>query len=234
MTSVAVVAEDAGRGDTPDETPRLARMPALDGLRAISILAIVLYHGGVALPGGFLGVDIFFVISGFLITSLLLVDWERHGKLDLKDFWTRRARRLLPALFLVVAFVLSLSLFVNIGKLETVRADSLASLFYASNWWFIADGASYFDQFSDPRCGTRGRCRSRSSGICCCHWLCCCYCPGFAPVAGWWVCCWGSASLRRSGWRFRLQPTAPTRRASITAPTPGSRHSWWAQHLPPC
>ena len=150
MTSVAVVAEDAGKGDAPEETPRLSRMPALDGLRAISILSIVLYHGGVALPGGYLGVDIFFVISGFLITSLLLVDWERHGKLNLKDFWTRRARRLLPALFLVVAFVLTLSLFVNIGKLGTVRADSLASLFYVSNWWFIADGASYFDQFSDP------------------------------------------------------------------------------------
>src|SRR5260370_23660499 len=78
-------------------------MPALDGLRAAAVVAVLLYHGDVAWArGGFLGVDAFFVLSGFLITSLLLAEWQTTGGIDLPDFWRRPARRLLPALFLVL------------------------------------------------------------------------------------------------------------------------------------
>src|SRR5437016_4078474 len=89
-------------------------MPALDGLRAAAVVAVLLYHGDVAWArGGFLGVDAFFVLSGFLITGLLLAEWQTTGGIDLPHFWRRRARRLLPALFLVLgaAAVLMAGLF---------------------------------------------------------------------------------------------------------------------------
>ena len=80
--------------------------PGLDGVRAVAVLAVLLYHGQVGWArGGFVGVDIFFVLSGFLITGLLLAEWRRWGSIDLRRFWLRRARRLLPALFLVLAAV---------------------------------------------------------------------------------------------------------------------------------
>lgn len=125
--------------------------PALDGIRAVAVAAILLYHGGVSVvSGGFLAVDIFFVLSGFLITSLLLAEWAQSGTLNLKEFWVRRARRLLPALLLLLAVILLVSLFVAGRQGETMRTHSVATLFYASNWWFIAEGSNYFDQFSDP------------------------------------------------------------------------------------
>src|SRR2546430_17098783 len=81
-------------------------MPALDGLRAAAVVAVLLYHGDVAWArGGFLGVDAFFVLSGFLITSLLFAEWQTAGGVDLPDFWRMRARRLLPALFIVLGVV---------------------------------------------------------------------------------------------------------------------------------
>ncbi len=129
----------------------MKHVPALDGLRAVAVLAVMLYHGGVSVvSGGFLGVDLFFVLSGFLITTLLLVEFEDTSRSDLKDFWSRRARRLLPALFLVLLAVLVYSAFLAGDAGANVRADVLATLFYASNWWFLASGTSYFDQFQDP------------------------------------------------------------------------------------
>ena len=125
--------------------------PALDGLRAVAVLAVMLYHGGMAITsGGFLGVDVFFVLSGFLITTLLLLEFEATGGLNLTAFWGRRARRLLPALFLVLVAVLIYAAFLRGEAAASVRADALATLFYVSNWWFIASGNSYFDQFQDP------------------------------------------------------------------------------------
>ena len=83
--------------------PHIAYRPGLDGLRAIAVIAVFLYHSRIDwLPGGFLGVDLFFVLSGYLITSLLLVEWEARNRIDLRRFWLRRARRLLPALVVVV------------------------------------------------------------------------------------------------------------------------------------
>ncbi len=137
---------------TGGEAPaRLAYSPALDGLRAIAVVSVMLYHGGVAVAsGGFLGVDVFFVLSGFLITTLLLLEFEATGRLDLPAFWGRRARRLLPALFLVLAGVLLYAAFLRGEAAASVRADTVATLFYVSNWWFIASGNSYFEQFQDP------------------------------------------------------------------------------------
>ncbi|HEX8229134.1 MAG TPA: acyltransferase, partial [Chloroflexia bacterium] len=99
----------ADRGGEPTAHGwRLPYLPGLDGLRAIAVSAVLLYHAGMLwLPGGFLGVEVFFVISGYLITALLLSEWQRHGSVNLPAFWLRRARRLLPALFLVIAATLA-------------------------------------------------------------------------------------------------------------------------------
>ena len=91
--------------------PLLHRVPALDGLRAIAVGGVLLFHGGVSsVPGGFLGVDVFFVLSGYLITSLLLAERARNGRISLGHFWLRRARRLLPAVVLLVIAVVVVSL----------------------------------------------------------------------------------------------------------------------------
>jgi peptidoglycan/LPS O-acetylase OafA/YrhL len=133
------------------DRPTLAYSPALDGLRAVSVLVIMAYHGGASwLSGGFLAVDIFFVLSGFLITSLLLLEYQVHGRLDLRTFWARRARRLLPALFVMLLAVLIYGAFLAGDAAATVRRDAVATLVYMSNWWFIASGNSYFEQFQDP------------------------------------------------------------------------------------
>src|SRR5260370_38490230 len=90
--------------------PHLSYRPGLDGLRALAVAAVFLYHARIDwLPGGFLGVDLFFVLSGYLITSLLLVEWEARNRIDLQRFWLRRARRLLPALLLAVLASLALA-----------------------------------------------------------------------------------------------------------------------------
>jgi peptidoglycan/LPS O-acetylase OafA/YrhL len=127
-----------------------AYQPALDGLRAVAVLAVVFYHLGYSWsPGGFLGVDTFFVLSGYLITTLLLVEWRRHGTIDFRGFWMRRARRLLPALFLVVAAVAVWAMIVlRPDQLSSLRADGLATLLYSANWRFVFSGQSYFAMFS--------------------------------------------------------------------------------------
>ena len=100
----AVVAPD--RAAAVQRLPRLGYIPALDGLRALAVVAVLLYHGDVGwIPGGFLGVDVFFVISGYLITCLLLSDWRQQGRIGFARFYLRRARRLLPALFLMLGVV---------------------------------------------------------------------------------------------------------------------------------
>ncbi|MBI2704939.1 MAG: acyltransferase [Actinobacteria bacterium] len=129
---------------------RLDHLPALDGLRGVAVTGVLAFHGG-KLTGGFLGVDLFFVLSGFLITSLLLVEWDEHGSIDLRGFWTRRARRLLPAVFGLVALVAVLAaVFAKAYELDPWRWDSFATLFYVANWWQIAGGAGYWEQFNAP------------------------------------------------------------------------------------
>jgi peptidoglycan/LPS O-acetylase OafA/YrhL len=135
-------------------------LPALNGLRALAVAGVMAYHLQLGwASGGYLGVDLFFVLSGFLITTLLLEEWVRTGTLDLSDFWARRAKRLLPALFLVVAG-LGLYLVLNaqfggpgangLVDLPALRGDAISTLLYVGNWHAIYAHQSYFAQFSTP------------------------------------------------------------------------------------
>ena len=95
---------------TPEQQEkRLPYLPGLDGLRALAVVAVLLYHADLTIAGGFLGVESFFVLSGYLITGLLLAEWRREGRVDLGAFWLRRARRLLPALFVMLVGTLALT-----------------------------------------------------------------------------------------------------------------------------
>jgi len=132
--------------DAPHEQPSLSYIPALDGVRAFAVLGVMAFHSAIPfLPAGFLGVDTFFVLSGFLITSLLLGEWRRLATIKLKRFWSRRARRLLPALLLVLLFVAFYAAYiVPPGTYPDLRLDALSTLFYVANWHFIAIGSNYF------------------------------------------------------------------------------------------
>jgi peptidoglycan/LPS O-acetylase OafA/YrhL len=123
---------------------------ALDGLRALAVLSVIAYHDNYAwAKGGFLGVDLFFVLSGFLITTLLVLEFRRGSTIRLAAFWARRARRLLPALLGVLAFVALYTHFAVVPwERNGVRDDMFASLFYFANWRFIFDKQGYFELFS--------------------------------------------------------------------------------------
>ena len=130
---------------------QLPYRPGLDGLRALAVAGVVLYHAGVSwMPGGFLGVDVFFVLSGYLITSLLLAERRREGSVGFKAFWLRRARRLLPAVLLVVFVCLLAASTIARDDLARTRGDALASLVYLTNWHLIAASHSYFNAFGRP------------------------------------------------------------------------------------
>jgi peptidoglycan/LPS O-acetylase OafA/YrhL len=125
-------------------------MPGLDGLRAIAVLAVIAYHLNLDwASGGLLGVAVFFTLSGYLITDLLLERWAGR-RLSLGEFWLARARRLLPALFVMLVVVFA---WVTIGdpeQLDRLRGEAIASAFFISNWWFIFQDVSYFEQFGPP------------------------------------------------------------------------------------
>ena len=127
---------------------RLAYLPALDGVRACAVVAVMLFHGGIPhMDGGFMGVDAFFVLSGFLITSLLIGEWRQTLSIKLGAFWARRARRLLPALLLMLLFVAFFaSVIVPKGTYGALRLDALATLLYVSNWHFILVNSNYFNE----------------------------------------------------------------------------------------
>jgi peptidoglycan/LPS O-acetylase OafA/YrhL len=126
-------------------SPVSARLAGLDGLRAIAVAAVVLYHViPNSLPGGGLGVDIFFVISGFLITGLLITEHDETGRIRLGSFWARRARRLLPALVVLVVVCTSVALFVGADVLVGIARQVLGAATFSSNWLSIASGTSYF------------------------------------------------------------------------------------------
>lgn len=130
---------------SPRTARRSARFGGLDGLRAVAVGLVLGYHlfPG-ALPGGFLGVDVFFAISGFLITSLMLREFDREGRIRLGAFWRRRARRLLPALGLVLLVCTALALPVGGDLLVGIGAQLAGAALFVSNWVFIANGADYF------------------------------------------------------------------------------------------
>jgi peptidoglycan/LPS O-acetylase OafA/YrhL len=131
--------------------PHLAYRPGLDGLRAIAVAGVFLYHSRIDwLPGGFLGVDLFFVLSGYLITSLLLIEWEARNRIDLRRFWLRRAKRLLPALVVAVLAALVLAAIFARDDLAHTRGDAVSSLLYYTNWHEIIANHSYFNLMGRP------------------------------------------------------------------------------------
>jgi peptidoglycan/LPS O-acetylase OafA/YrhL len=131
---------------TPESqrTGRLPYLPGLDGLRAIAVIAVMIYHADHGwLPGGFLGVEVFFVISGYLITLLLIGEYQRKGRIDLGQFWKRRARRLLPALIVMLA---GLAVFMTVFRrtpMGRTRGDFTGGIVYVSNWYQIVVGQGY-------------------------------------------------------------------------------------------
>ncbi|CAN5547517.1 acyltransferase family protein [soil metagenome] len=119
-------------------------LPGLDGMRALAVVAVMVYHANSSwLPGGFIGVEVFFVISGYLITLLLIGEHERTGTVDLGQFWARRARRLLPALFVMMAILMAYVAVFQRGELGRLRGDVFAGLVYVSNWYQIWVGQGY-------------------------------------------------------------------------------------------
>ncbi|MGB7052109.1 MAG: acyltransferase family protein [Acidimicrobiales bacterium] len=142
-------------GDAPRrgwEAGGLRRFSALDGIRAFAVMAVLLYHAGISwVGGGLLGVDVFFVLSGFLITSLLCRELSRSATVRLGRFWAQRARRLLPALIILLLGVAAYAYaFRNSVDLSLIRGDALATLFYVANWHFIFADQGYFAQTAAP------------------------------------------------------------------------------------
>ena len=134
----------------PSGTPRLVHEPALDGLRGLAVAAVVVFHLD-RLEGGFLGVDLFFVLSGFLITSLLIAEQLGTGRVALARFWARRARRLIPALLLVMLVVgAMIGRYTWVQQRADLRGEALATLGYVANWHAMVDDAGYWDMFTSP------------------------------------------------------------------------------------
>jgi len=138
--------------DTSGRSGRLQHLPALDGLRGLGVAAVLLFHGGFGwAKGGWLGVSVFFTLSGFLITNLLMAEWASDGSISLKTFWSRRFRRLMPA---AIACLLLVALYgwvyASPEQLRNLRVDLLAALGYVANWRFLLADISYADLFSAP------------------------------------------------------------------------------------
>ena len=138
MTAPASPSGGFGRG------PIVPYVPGLDGLRALAVIAVIVYHANKQwLGGGFLGVEVFFVISGYLITLLLIAERERTGTVSFGQFWFRRARRLLPALFTMLIALITYVAFFERDYLGTLRGDVIAGVSYVANWFQIWTGSSY-------------------------------------------------------------------------------------------
>ena len=222
MTAVADPARRADGGPrlqagppTPPARAGLPRhLPGLDGLRALAIVAVIVFHLNPAwLPGGYLGVDVFFVVSGFLITTLLVRERRDNGRVDLAGFWTRRARRLLPALLVCVPVSVLLARIVESDLLVGIGRQVLGALTFSTNWVEILAGSDYF------RSTTPQLFMSRSSSTSYGRW----------PPSPCWRSFarrgFGPASLSGPGWRRRWRWRSSTtlrvgRRGFTTAPTP--------------
>ncbi|MFL0248367.1 acyltransferase family protein [Candidatus Clostridium stratigraminis] len=134
-----------------DNTQSHSYIASLDGLRAFAVLAVVAYHFSFSwAAGGFLGVDIFFVISGYLITSNILTSQERNHNFNLREFWIKRIRRLLPAVYVMIIIIFVWTSLLHPEIVNTLKGDAASSLVYISNWWFIFHKLSYFDSFGSP------------------------------------------------------------------------------------
>ena len=130
---------------------RLPYSGALDGLRALAAIIVLLYHADIPwMPGGFLGVEAFFVLSGYLITSLLLTEWRQEGRIDLTRFWLRRVRRLFPAMLFMTAVSIAYVVIFLPDEVAGLRKDAAAGLGYATNWYLIFSRVSYFESVGRP------------------------------------------------------------------------------------
>src|SRR5215211_7592725 len=130
---------------------RLSYITGLDGIRALAVMAVLFYHANQPWAlGGFSGVETFFVLSGFLITSLLLAEWQSTKGIDLKQFWLRRARRLLPAVWLLLLALPALAVVFARDALPRLQEDIPAALFYITNWVYIVREVPYFEAFGRP------------------------------------------------------------------------------------
>ena len=129
----------------------LGYLPALDGLRALAVAVVVAYHLGYSfVPGGYIGVEVFFVLSGWLVCALLHSEHQKTGRIDLKRFWLRRARRLLPAVSVVMAATLVVATLSHYDRFVSLRGDALGALAYALNWRLIFTQQSYFEAAAGP------------------------------------------------------------------------------------
>jgi peptidoglycan/LPS O-acetylase OafA/YrhL len=137
-------ASSAGRRRSGTNISKVPYLPGLDGMRAFAVVAVMIYHANSSwLKGGFIGVEVFFVISGYLITLLLIAEHEKAGVVDMKGFWIRRFRRLLPALFMMMMLLSVWTALFERDALGQLRGDILAGVFYISNWYQIFIGAGY-------------------------------------------------------------------------------------------
>ena len=126
-------------------------VPALDVLRALAVLVVIAYHMHLGwAPGGLLGVTMFFVLSGYLITGLLLKEYDDSGTISLANFWLRRVRRIIPAVVFAVLGTALLCTIFNHALLTKMRPDVLPTLFFFNNWWQIFHNVSYFEALGSP------------------------------------------------------------------------------------
>lgn len=142
-----------GRRKLAEAKPQLKShyIPGLDGLRALAVLAVIAYHMGAGwAKGGLLGVTVFFVLSGYLITSLLLIELHNTDTINLPQFWLRRVRRLFPAIVLVIVVCGALFTIFNHELLTKMRTDTLPALCWVTNWWYIFHDVSYFEALGAP------------------------------------------------------------------------------------
>lgn len=178
-------------------TPRFPHLAGLDGVRAIAVVAVLIYHAGAGwLPGGFLGVDVFLVLSGFLITTLVAHEVEHTRAFGIRDFYVRRVARLVPALWTTVAAV-GVAGLVWREELADLRGEIVAGLTYTSNWWQIAGESSYFSSSGRPPL-LRHLWSLALEGQ---FYL-------FAPVMAWVLLRWGRRTLGRVALVLALASTA--------------------------
>jgi len=134
--------------DVDADMPSFGHQPALDGLRGVAVVLVLLFHAGLPwLSGGYLGVSVFFTLSGYLITSLLLTEHARSGRVSLGAFYGRRMRRLLPASTLCVALIIAARAFGAFSQVEGLRGDMVGALLQSFNWVKLAKGQSYGNLF---------------------------------------------------------------------------------------
>ena len=149
--SVTAKPKRAASSQKPPVAANRRYIASVDGLRAFAVIAVILYHLNVPFAqGGLLGVTVFFVISGYLITGLLTAEWEETGGIKLLQFWLRRIRRLFPAIVVVIVVMAALYALLSPVLLTKMRPDIIPGLFWFENWWYIVRGVSYFDAIGAP------------------------------------------------------------------------------------